>query len=135
MQRKKSGTERTRLVIATAAICILAVTWLSSPAYASNVWSGTHANGGWDLSVFLDRILDVYNLIKAVCAPLAVCSIAGGGFEVLFGNEQEQSKGFARIKYTVMAVIALYLLPVAINIGYDLAKNFMWDPNNPDYVP
>lgn len=101
----------------------------------SNVWSGTHANDSWDLTGFLDRIMDAYNLIKAICAPLAVCSIAGGGFEVLFGNEQEQSKGMARIKYTLMAVAAIFLLPAVINIGYDLAKNFMWDPNNPDYVP
>jgi hypothetical protein len=108
---------------------------LTSPAFASNVWSGTHANDSWDLTGFLDRIMDVYNLIKAICAPLAVCSIAGGGFEVLFGNEQEQSKGMARIKYTLMAVAAIFLLPAVINIGYDLAKNFMWDPNNPDYVP
>lgn len=50
-------------------------------------------------------------------------------------NEQEQSKGMARIKYTLMAVAAIFLLPAVINIGYDLAKNFMWDPNNPDYVP
>lgn len=114
---------------------MIMVVCLSSPVYASEVWSGTYASKDWNMSGFLDRVMDAYNLIKAICAPLAVCSIAGGGFEVLFGNEQEQSKGVARIKYTLMAVATVFLLPAAINIGYDLAKNFMWDPNNPDYVP
>mgnify|MGYP005806396399 FL=1 len=135
MQRSLSGGERKRWMIFCFVSCAIMVACLTSPAFASNVWSGTHANDSWDLTGFLDRIMDVYNLIKAICAPLAVCSIAGGGFEVLFGNEQEQSKGMARIKYTLMAVAAIFLLPGVINIGYDLAKNFMWDPNNPDYVP
>lgn len=135
MQRSMSGMERARWIIGTVLICVLAVTSLSSPAYASDVWSGTYANADWDLTGLLDRIMAVYNLIKAICAPLAVCSIAGGGFEILFGNEQEQSKGMTRIKFTLMAVAAIFLLPAVINIGYDLAKNFMWDPHNPDYVP
>ena len=135
MQRSLSGEERKRWMIFCFVSCAIMVACLTSPAFACNVWSGTHANDSWDLTGFLDRIMDIYNLIKAICAPLAVCSIAGGGFEVLFGNEQEQSKGMARIKYTLMAVAAIFLLPAVINIGYDLAKNFMWDPNNPDYVP
>ncbi len=135
MQRSVPGRRRVRWIIGTMTFCVFAAVWLSSPANASNVWSGTYANANWDLTSLLDRIMDVYNLIKAICAPLAVCSIAGGGFEVLFGNEQEQSKGMARIKYTLMAVAAIFLLPAAINIGYDLAKNFMWDPYHPDYVP
>ncbi len=135
MYRSLIGRERGRWIICTLISGVILALCLSSPAFASNVWSGTHANDNWNLTGFLDRIMDVYNLIKAICAPLAVCSIAGGGFEVLFGNEQEQSKGIARIKYTLMAVAAIFLLPAVINIGYDLAKNFMWDPNNPDYVP
>lgn len=135
MQRSLSGRERSRWILFSLASCVMMIAYLTSPVYASNVWSGTYANVGWDMSGFLDRIMDIYNLIKAICAPLAVCSIAGAGFEVLFGNEQEQAKGMARIKYTLMAVAAIFLLPAAINIGYDLAKNFMWDPNNPDYIP
>lgn len=135
MQRSVSGGRKARWIIGTVTFCVFAVICFSSPANASNVWSGTYASADWDLTGLLDRIMDIYNLIKAICAPLAVCSIAGGGFEVLFGNEQEQSKGVARIKYTLMAVAAIFLLPAAINIGYDLAKNFMWDPYNPDYVP
>lgn len=135
MQSSMFKSEKGRRTLGIAAIGLFAGMCLSSPAYASNVWSGTFGGQGWDMSEFLDRIMAAYNLIKAICAPLAVCSIAGSGFEVLFGNEQEQAKGLARIKYTLMAVAAIFLLPVAINIGFDLAKNFMWDPNNPDYIP
>lgn len=135
MQRSVSERKHTRWIIGIVTFYVFAVICFSSPANASNIWTGTYASTDWDLTGLLDRIMDVYNLIKAICAPLAVCSIAGGGFEVLFGNEQEQSKGMARIKYTLMAVAAIFLLPAAINIGYDLAKNFMWDPYNPDYVP
>lgn len=135
MQSSMFETEKVRRMIGITAIGLFAAMCLSSPAYASNIWSGTYGGEGWDMSEFLARIMDAYNLIKAICAPLAVCSIAGGGFEVLFGNEQEQGKGLSRIKYTLMAVAAIFLLPVAINIGFDLAKNFMWDPSNPDYIP
>lgn len=69
MQRSLSGGERKRWMIFCFVSCAIMIACLTSPAFASNVWSGTHANDSWDLTGFLDRIMDVYNLIKAICAP------------------------------------------------------------------
>lgn len=113
---------------------LLALNIYTRPVLASGIWQGMYDNKSWDLEPFRERIMDIYTLFKAICAPLAVCSIVAGGFEVLLGSEQEQAKGFARIKYTLMAVIALYLLPTVINIGYEIAKQYIWDPWHPEYV-
>lgn len=122
-----------------AGFCILTLIMLllfaQTASASESIWSGTYDGKVWDMSVFKSRILAVYSLMKGVCAPIAVCSIAAGAFEVLLGNEREQAKGMARIKYTFMAVMALYLLPAFINMGYSIAKNYAWDPYHPDIKP
>lgn len=130
-----SRGRRSRHRFAIALLLLLLVILCVQPASAAGIWQGIYDGQVWSMDGFRIRIMKVYNLFKAICAPLAVCSIAAGGFEVLLGSESDQAKGIARIKFTLMAVVALYLLPVIINFGYDIAKNFIWDPYHPQVTP
>lgn len=121
-------------------ICVTFITCLllTQTVGASEIWHGTGEPGGdarpWDMTQFIKRILSLYGIFKAIAAPFAVASIAVSALEVIFGSEKEHGKALSRIKYTVIALACIYLIPAFIQMGYDAVRNLKWDPTNPDFV-
>ena len=119
------------LICLALAMCLL----LTQGVSASEIWSGEGEPGitanPWDMREFGQKIYKLYNIMKAVAAPLAVASIGVSAVGALFGSEKEQEKAFNRIKYTVIAIACLYLIPAFIGMGYDVVKDLQWDPTNP----
>lgn len=115
------------------AVCLL----VAHPAYASEIWAGTGEGGAsgkpWDMKEYGQKIVTMYSIVKAIAAPFAAASVAVSALEVLFGSEREQGKALSRLKYTVIALACLYLLPIFISMGYNAVKNIQWDPTNPDF--
>lgn len=120
-------------VCLTIAMCLL----LMRPVYASEIWKGEGEAGlegnSWTMVEFGQKIYTLYKIMQAVAAPLAVASIGISAVGALFGNEKEQEKAFTRMKYTIIAIACLYLVPTFIGMGYDVVKNIQWDPTHPTF--
>ena len=139
MQRLNEKKDKTQVMLCVA-ICVAIITafLLMHSVGASEIWHGTEDPGAtarpWDMTEFANRIVALYGIFKAIAAPFAVASMAISAVEVIFGSENEQEKALSRIKYTVIALACIYLIPAFIQMGYDTVRNLKWDPTNPDFV-
>lgn len=81
---------------------------------------------------------EVYQIARAVAIPIAALSFAFGGMSFFgFGffssksGDKQVEIGKKMMLYSVLGVIALYLLPLIIGISVNIFQRFAWDPGSP----
>lgn len=129
------NSDRIRIFI-LALLCIVSVSLvLTTPALAAGPWSYTESNSNEvSMSVLKHRISATYKFVQRMAAPFAVLAITGGGLMVLCGSEKDADKGYAVIKTALLALLALYLLPLVISAAYNSLNGAAWNPATPDFT-
>ena len=115
------------LIPILVALCIVSVSLtLSAPAFAADLEAQKQE--------FWSRILAAYNFLLSMAAPFALVTITAGGLIVLLGSEKDAERGYAMIKMALIALMALYLLPLVISVARHSLNGVAWDPENPDFI-
>ena len=83
---------------------------------------------------YRDRISATYKFILSMAAPFALVTITVGGLIAFFGSEKDAERGFSMIKMSLIALMALYLLPLVISAAYNSLSGVKWDPAHPDFT-
>ena len=84
---------------------------------------------------FIGQINEVLETFRKIALPLASLALAYCVFGILFGNEKEIETAKARIKYILIAIAVLFLLPAIINQAISVASGLAWNPASPSTVP
>lgn len=92
---------------------LLAVSLCVQIAYADET---TQALGG------------VYRTFKIVGTSFAAVGIIGSGIQMLGGDTHTAAKAKGRILIILMAVGAMYLIPVVMSMGKNLFGEWAWTP-------
>ena len=105
-------------------------------SYSSN--PGTMTEPFSALNGLSSKIQAIWIAAEKIVLPLAGLSIAFGGFMFfginILGNlsmDRQVEKGKMVIRYTVIAVVAFYLIPVAFKSAYLLFSANGWNPPAP----
>lgn len=72
----------------------------------------------------------LYSFIKIIMIPLAAIGVAFLCFG-FFQSDKKAEEAFTRAKYCFVAIVCVFLLGSAIQIGTKFGKSYKWDPNNP----
>lgn len=116
------------LIVAAFVLCLISI------AYANTVpWKGTEPAGwSWDLTDMQKMLKDIYyNIVLKVALCAGTISFVFGGYKMMLGDEKEAGQGKKQMQVTIMAIIAIHLLPLAVEFGYSVVQNYQWDPYNP----
>lgn len=81
-----------------------------------------------ELQKYGKQIEKIYNLFTAVALPCACVCFAFGAFKMLMGDEKEASTGKTIMKFAILGIFAILVLPSAIGIGIDVGKTYGWTP-------
>lgn len=88
----------------------------------------------WDLEAFGEEINTVYKTARAISVPIAAVALAYNALMILLGSTKEMEMYKTRIKLLLIAIIAVCFIPLAVNLGADLASSYAWDPASPGIV-
>lgn len=127
------------LIPILVALCIVSVSLtLSAPVFAADPWSpdvefGTNVSDS-SMREYRDRISATYKFILSMAAPFALVTITVGGLIAFLGSEKDAERGFSMIKMSLIALMALYLLPLVISAAYNSLNGVKWDPAHPDFT-
>ena len=122
------------LIPILVALCIVSVSLtLSAPVFAADPWS-PDVEFGSSMREYRDRISATYKFILSMAAPFALVTITVGGLIAFFGSEKDAERGFSMIKMSLIALMALYLLPLVISAAYNSLNGVKWDPAHPDFT-
>lgn len=127
------------LIPILVALCIVSVSLtLSAPVFAADPWSpdvefGTNVSDS-SMREYRDRISATYKFILSMATPFALVTITVGGLIAFFGSEKDAERGFYMIKMSLIALMALYLLPLVISAAYNSLNGVKWDPAHPDFT-
>lgn len=127
------------LIPILVALCIVSVSLtLSAPVFAADPWSpdvefGTNVSNS-SMREYRDRISATYKFILSMAAPFALVTITVGGLIAFLGSEKDVERGFSMIKMSLIALMALYLLPLVISAAYNSLNGVKWDPAHPDFT-
>ena len=83
------------------------------------------------LAAYEEQINGIYTIVKLSAAAMGTVAVAFGAYRIIFGGDEGFKKGIAICVTAILAVIAIYLLPSAINIGVKMGQKYAWDPANP----
>lgn len=129
MQFKK--TKRRFIAIVAMFIVLIAATG----SYASAASPPSTETDEEHIDMFGEHwqpVADMYRVFANISIPLGVVSFAAGAVKLLTsGEEREQAKGKAQMKYTLMVVAGIQVLPLVLSAAYNLTRGFRWDPFNP----
>lgn len=122
-QKRRIGTLLCSII---ATVLLLGV---SIPAYASDAAMEGERVARAVESDFLRAISDYYEAAIEVALPLAALSIAVSAFRVLIENTDKAfEKAKAQVKYTLIAIVILILLPSFVAAGIRLGDRYGWNP-------
>lgn len=72
----------------------------------------------------------VYRTIRTIAMAMGVVGIAASAVQIVMGDTQTASKAKTRLFLIVLAVMAVWVLPIVISSGSTLF-GAGWNPNNP----
>lgn len=78
---------------------------------------------------FKQGITDLYWHVERISLGAAAIALAGCGLMMVFGNQKEAESAKGAIKYILIAVAGIWLLPLIINAGKGLFGSG-WDPHS-----
>ena len=93
------------------AVFLVFTMMLVVPAYAS---------GAINISGTGDKMMEGYRLIRNVAAALAAGGIAISALMALLGSSKEAEKAVSSIRYIVLALICILILPAVVTFGKTL---------------
>lgn len=109
-----------------AAVLLLGV---SIPAYASNAAMEGERIARAVESDFLRAISVYYREAIDIALPMAALSIAVSSFRILIENTDKAfEKAKAQVKYTLIAVVVLILIPSFVAAGVSFGERYGWNP-------
>ena len=76
------------------------------------------------------RLVTLALLVRRLCLGLAVISVSTAALLYLVGDVSLGGKMKTAIIIMLVAVAAMYLLPLFINKGIQIGQNYAWDPNS-----
>lgn len=112
-------------------ICLSSISQGMCANDSDNIWIIENENEGkpaYDLSMFGDKVGEVYELVLKIATPCAVIPFAMGAYKMLTGNDQDMKAGQKQMKLVLMALAALYLLPIVVRAGIDIGDAYKWSP-------
>lgn len=128
---KNNSTKRLVRILFSALVVMFLV---GSVALADDIpFSGTHDDGlsvtTWDVTDLITQANNVYSMLVYISYPLWGVSFVTCGVKVLVSaDEKVQSKAMSQMKMSLVAIVAIHLLPLVIHAGYELTNGFRWDP-------
>lgn len=78
---------------------------------------------------FLGEIKTVYYTFTSAAMALATVAFAAGGMKMLFGGKQDTDKALKQMKFALVALVCLYMLPMVMALGKQVGRAFAWNPN------
>lgn len=133
IQKNQTSLAPKRSAVIRVCTFLLVVVMATSFAYAGIPMTGYDEDGNeaWDLSEWWETNGKVYDIFARITSALGTVSFVIGGIKAMASDESASKKGLAQMKYSLIAVAAIQLLPVVIMLGFELAEPFMWDAANP----
>lgn len=104
-------------------LLMLFSTVLSAPAYADSAEQAGMEAG--------EKILDIYTIIKAVATPIATIGIVGSALQLMQGDTKAGEAAKKRIVVIILALVAIWLIPLVVGAGKTSFGGLAWDPEHP----
>lgn len=82
-----------------------------------------------EIASFLDEIKDFYDFAASIALPIATVAISWSGLNALLGDSRDMERAATTLKWVVIALAALYLLPSVISYGIKIFEDSGWDPS------
>lgn len=128
--------QRRRIARCFFMICVVAgVTAVFTNADAANAtWSGTTgvgslANQSWDMTEFKNKVWAIYKIADTIACAVAAVAFAVNLLEAITGTMQEAEAAKQRIKYVLIALILIQLIPLFIEFGVTIGHKYEWTPS------
>lgn len=125
---------KTKMIVRLLMVLTVLI-FTSSIAHAVDIpWSGSDGQGNtWDLGEFADQLKTIYTIFSNISLPCGAVSFAFGAYKLMLGDERlkEPSKGKKQMQLSILAVVAIQVLPAVISFAFSLVSGYQWDPFNP----
>lgn len=82
----------------------------------------------YDLTEYGSGVRDTYAMLVNIAYPLAAIAFAAGAFRMITGGDREVEAGQKQMIYTLLALVAILLMPYAVEAGMRLGKMYGWSP-------
>lgn len=91
-------------------------------------------SAGWQdrMKEFVEAIVEYFGMIQKTASGVAAAAIAVCSLGIIGGNQKEKEVNWQRIKWIVIALVALWLLPLFIGFGREIVKDYKWNPAVPN---
>lgn len=76
-------------------------------------------------------VYDAYKIVQAVSVPLAVIGIAGSAIQSASADVANAARARKRIVIILLALAAVWLIPLCVGMGKGILSMGAWDPENP----
>jgi len=132
--RKKHFRKSVPMVFVIVVVMLLVVSRLCTVASAMGIpMTGDTLDGqSWSMVEWWKEIQVAYNSFRSISLGLGTVSVALGAMNIMMNSdEKKQAQGKEQIKITIIAVAAIFLLPLFIQWGFELISGHQWDPGNP----
>ena len=96
----------------------------SMPIFADSIWK----TDAYDLTDYAQKISSYYAMARNIVCALCAVGIAWTGLGMIHGTEEDMRKGKGRIKYMIVAMVAVFFVPYCIRFGMELGKTYAWKP-------
>ena len=125
-----------RFIYIIAIVASIFMLLFSTTAHASIFALEGTGEETWSLVSWWEQIHELYKVFANISLGLGTISFVAGGFKMMTASEEkEQAQGKAQMKLTLLAVIAIQLIPLALELGFYLVKDYQWDPSSPKSTP
>lgn len=120
--------KKARIILASAVpACCLSVT--ASAAYETGSLLAGETGIWGTLALWQEKVERLHGTALTIALGLAAVSIAVSLLKYLASSEQDAGRALQRTKWAVIALVALYLLPVITGAAVDLFRPYAWDPS------
>ena len=142
----RNAVEKVKRIVLLAVLGLFII-WMAplivkaarTPVIAYSFNPGTMEEPFSALDGLSTKLQEIWIAAEKIILPLSVVSIAFGGFMFfginILGNlsmDRQVERGKMVIRYTVVAVVAFYLVPVAFKSAYLLFASNGWNPPVPN---
>lgn len=106
---------------------------VGAPSSTSDIWMFKDLNGdSIELNQLKAKAEKIFDLFVTVSSAASAVALAGLGLMLAIGVNQRNTESIlTKMKYLIVAIAGLQLLPLIIMAGIKIGLRYSWNPSNP----
>lgn len=113
---------------AAIAVFVLVLSALLMPCLAAGAKPVLPDEAVDTINTLPDKITEFYNFVVSISFPIATVAVALFGLEGLIGGQRETERAVTGIKWILISLVIMLLLPGIISMFIGLFKTYEWNP-------